>query len=237
MRPNGYTIYSDRSRVIIATGLGSKRSVNRKTGDMVQIWILTRGVDPVRAVSTGKDSLICGDCPHRGVKGSGRSCYVNVGQAPLGIWRAWKRGSYPKLKDYSVFAGRAVRFGAYGDPIHIPIQILKSIASVAKRWTGYTHQWRVSPSYRPFLMASCDSVADQTLAIAQGWRTFRVRTAVEPLMGSEIMCPASPEAGNRSQCASCGLCRGTSLAAKNIAIIVHGSSASNFVSLTSLTRS
>ena len=82
---NGFILHEDSARVIIATGFESP-SDNRKTGPMIQIWILVRSMDPVRAIQEGLDRLICGNCVHRGDgAGGGRSCYVNVGQAPLGI--------------------------------------------------------------------------------------------------------------------------------------------------------
>jgi hypothetical protein len=74
------------------------------------------------------------------------------------------------------------------------------------------------------LMASADSAQDQQDATAQGWRTFRVRTADDTLEQREIACPASDEAGKRTSCDSCGLCDGarTEDRRANIAIIVHG---------------
>ena len=68
---NGFILHEDQSRVIIATGFASP-SDNRKTGDMVQIWILVKSVDPVEAIKSGLDRLICGSCVHRG-DGSGGS--------------------------------------------------------------------------------------------------------------------------------------------------------------------
>ena len=118
---NGFVLHEDSSRVVIATGFSSP-SDNRKTGDMIQIWILVKACDPVQAIKEGLDRLICGNCRHRGDgSGGGRSCYVNAGQAPLGIWRAWRAGAYAPLSFVSVFAGRKVRFGAYGDPTWMPL--------------------------------------------------------------------------------------------------------------------
>jgi len=55
---------------------------NRKTGNMVQVWIMRDDVNPVVAIATGDDVSICGTCPHRKNAKGERSCYVNVGQAP-----------------------------------------------------------------------------------------------------------------------------------------------------------
>ena len=78
---NGYILHEDHARVIIATGF-STPSDNRKTGDMIQIWILVRSVSPTEAIRTGLDRLICGSCVHRGHEENGRhgverTCYVN----------------------------------------------------------------------------------------------------------------------------------------------------------------
>jgi hypothetical protein len=233
----GYILYQTAEYVVIAT----LKSSNRKTGNMVQIWILYRHLTPVQTIKQGKDGVICFDCPHRGKDGmKQRTCYVTM-KAPNGIYRAFINGRYPVLpiEDYGkVFGGRAVRFGAYGEPVLIPMEIMRAIGSVARGWTGYTHQWRNAQyqSYRAFIVASCDSAADYAMARAMGWRTFRVRGTHESLLTGEIMCPASDEAGKRTMCEKCRLCDGTreNDARKNISIIVHGAGSKNFVSIESL---
>jgi hypothetical protein len=68
---NGYVIYRGPSRidgapiVAIATGFRDP-TANRKTGPMIQTWILREDVPPLEAVATGADRSICGECPHRG---------------------------------------------------------------------------------------------------------------------------------------------------------------------------
>jgi len=212
-------IHSDAWRVIIATGL-DRPSTNRKTGNQIQIWILPALVDPIHAVQTGHDTVICGECPLRGRDGKERACYVNIGQAPLSIWRAWKAGKYPAF-DVEAFRGSAVRFGAYGDPVHLPLPILKCIAAVASGWTGYTHHWRdpLRSGYREFLMASCETADDAQRAHWRGWRTFRFTRL--PVAG-EIECPSVTRG---VQCADCQLCAGASKSAKSIFIRPHGSGA------------
>jgi hypothetical protein len=222
---NGYILHEDTHRVIIATGFSTK-SDNRKTGDMIQIWILVKLVDPVQAIKEGLDRLICGSCVHRGDgTGSGRSCYVNVGQAPLGIWRAWKAGNYPPLRSLEAFTGRKVRFGAYGDPVHIPLSLALAISGVSSGWTGYTHQWR-KPSlqaWRSILMASVDSIAELVIARSMGWSTFRV--------GSEASVGESLCASDRdgTPCAVCQLCAGARGGLESVHIPPHGSGATHFV--------
>jgi hypothetical protein len=223
---NGYVIHEDQHRVIIATGF-SHPSDNRKTGDMIQIWILCKAVDPVEAIKQGLDRLICGNCVHRGINGSGRSCYVNVGQAPLGIWRAWKAGRYPVLQFMDCFSGRKVRFGAYGDPTHLPLSLALAIAGVSSGWTGYTHQWR-KPSlqgWRQILMASVDTTAELVIARSMGWSTFRVTSDTDH-ESTESLC-ASDRDG--TPCVDCLACAGVRGGLRAIHIPVHGKGAGHFM--------
>ena len=139
-KASGYQIHSEsvNGHKVVAIVTGANRpTTNRKTGDMLQIWFLLEDTNPVEAVKTGLDSnTVCQGCPFA----SGNGCYVNIGQAPLKIWQAWKDGKYPliEVKDYSkVFGGRKVRFGAYGNPTILPIAKVKLIANTSIGWTGY----------------------------------------------------------------------------------------------------
>lgn len=222
---NGYVLFQDAFRVVIATGFRSK-SANAKTGGMVQVWILTRHIHPLEAIKTGAVKRICGDCPH-----IGSDCYVQVQNAPSGIWKCYQRGGYPQLPSLALFAGRKVRFGAYGDPSYIPLPLVANIASVSDGWTGYTHQWARpwNRGFAEYLMASCDSVEQQLDATRQGWRTFRVGLHIDrrnPRQGwrlrDEINCPASIESGHRSSCERCLLCCGNARrGCKNVEIGNH----------------
>jgi hypothetical protein len=228
---NGYIIHSDSWRIVIAT----MSSQNRKTGNMVQTWILNRRENPVKSIASGTDARVCGDCPLRGNRGKERGCYnrgkergcyVNVGHAPLGIWKSWKSGGYQKAEsgDYgALFGGREIRFGAYGDPVHIPLPKLAAIAASCAGFTGYTHQWRnpVFRAYRQFLMASVENEKDAKKAWRAGWRTFRI--ADQGLAG-EIECPSA----RGIECRDCKLCAGNSRPAKSIFIPAHGTGA-NFI--------
>jgi hypothetical protein len=91
---------------VIVTGY-VRASKNSKTKNVLQTWIMRADVDPRDAVRSGADYAICGSCVHRStVPGTmkGRSCYVNVGQAPLSVFRAYKRGKYPSLES-DAYAG------------------------------------------------------------------------------------------------------------------------------------
>lgn len=218
----GYILHESRASVVIAT----LSSGNRKTGDMVQVWILHRHVAPTVAVQTGQDGAVCGDCPLRPINirkaAVGRlGCYVAVSQAPTSIWRAYKRGSYQKLALHryaEVFGGRTVRLGAYGDPAFIPARVVHAIVRVAAGHTGYTHQWR-----RPFAahlkgvcMASCETERQARAAAAAGWGAFLSRPSGAASASVGILCPS--ERGTK--CSDCLLCDGT--AGRTIWIPVHG---------------
>ena len=231
---NGFILHEDAHRVIIATGFESP-SDNRKTGPMIQIWILVKACDPVEAVKEGLDRLICGNCRHRGDGFQKRSCYVNVQHAPLGIWRAWKAGAYLPLPSVSVFTGRRVRFGAYGDPTWLPLSLALAIAGVASGWTGYTHQWR-KPSmqgWKQLLMASVDTAAELVIARSMGWSTFRVTPDLDHHT-VETLC-ASDRVG--TPCSDCQACAGLGAIGRrptqvSVFIPAHGSGKRHFIEAT-----
>jgi hypothetical protein len=221
--------------VVIATGL-QRKSSNVKTGGMVQTYILRADMEPTAAIKVGADASICGACPHRGDgTGKGRTCYVNVGQGPLAVWRAWKRGAYkaaplayspsgiPLLSE--VGQGRIVRLGTYGDPAAVPAWVWQELTRDCVGHTGYTHQWRkCDQSLCSLVMASADSVSDAAEAHAAGWRTFRVALPCDPVkLDGEARCPASAEMGKRLTCEQCRACNGTATGRRgSIVIQAHG---------------
>ena len=218
--------------VVVAT----LRSSNRKTGGMIQTWILREDMAPLAAIRAGEDRSICGDCVHRGRSGDGRdrSCYVNVGQAPSSVWKAFGRGRYVDFdpnKHLTLFEGRVVRLGAYGDPAAVPYSVWEPIVRSVPSWTGYTHQWRTADvRFRGLCMASVDTEQELNEARAAGWRAFRVKSGTDPVLAGEIVCPASEEAGYRRTCETCRACSGTRFdtapqRAATIVITVHGSAA------------
>lgn len=221
---NGAILWEGKSAIdgapimLIATGL-AKSSSNAKTGDLVQTWILRSDVTPQEAVDSGADASICGACPHRGDvvngKNVGRSCYVTIFQAPRNIYQTAKRGKYARAKGdngAALLAGRNVRLGAYGDPAAIPFHVWARLLKDAARGTGYTHQWKQADSrFARYCMASADNAQEAQEAQAQGYRTFRVGTKAESIVqGVEFLCPASKEAGQKTNCAACLACGGTS---------------------------
>lgn len=226
--PRGAIIYRgpsvlDTKREILGILTGLRRgSRNSKTGASVQLWILDASGHPSDIQRTRADGAICGDCPLR----SGQGCYADP-RALLSIWGAFQRGSYPSVSPYDAaewVRGSMLRLGAYGDPAAIPHAVLRPLVDAATSVVGYTHQWRresVRRATLPYLMASVETPDGAALATAGGWRTFRIRRPGSALLPGEIACPASPEGGERVQCADCTLCDGRKRA-KDIAIVTHG---------------
>jgi hypothetical protein len=240
---HGPSMYDGAPIVCIVTGLAGKRaSANRKTGGMLQTWILRADVDPIAALRSREDSSVCGSCKHRGDPETGRSrtCYVNVGQAPLSVWRAWQRGAYgaPLADAESIAAlgaGLGVRLGSYGDPAAVPANVWHALTSRAAFRTGYTHGWRdAEPSLAQLCMASADSLGEAREARERGFRTFRVAAFGDTFREvGEARCPASEEAGKRVTCDGCPLartvngarvpgCGGAGVTGPNVVIQAHG---------------
>ncbi len=107
-------------------------SKNGKTGNMIQTYIIRSDMSPLDANRTGADYAICGNCPHRGIanpnKVSGladkRTCYVNLGQGALQVWKRFSTGGYPVLSQEQIqenVRGRMVRIGTYGDGFAVHI--------------------------------------------------------------------------------------------------------------------
>lgn len=205
-------------------------STNRKTGNMAQVWILCDDINPVEAVQTGKDVTICGNCSHRKQPDGTRSCYVNVGQGPNSIWKAYKRGRYlDATKDASLWlniriclVGRKIRWGAYGDPSVINPNVVILLNQQCDGHTGYTHQWRseFAQVFKGIFQASCDGFNDYLDATAHGWKTFTV-VHKNATIDYAKQCPATVE-NSVAQCATCKLCDG---ARTNIFVNAHGSGA------------
>ena len=201
----GFIIHEDWNIVAIAT-IGT---ANVKTGDMLQIWIMDRNLHPVESVHSRKDAkLQCKGCPFA----SGNGCYVSP--LPLmAIWRKFQRGEYPTLEKGSIswdslFSGKSVRFGAYGNPSMLPLAIVEDIAKRAKKHTGYFHDWhsmeiKQAQDYGRFFMASCEK-SNVKQAQGIGLRTFMVVPELEEFDGIECLADSKG-----LTCSECGLCDGT----------------------------
>lgn len=179
-------------------------STNRKTGDMLQTWIMRSDVPPLQASRDGLDASVCGDCPHRWHLGG--ACYVNLGRAPTAVWQKFARGGYPTKNPLYIARGRVVRVGSYGNPSAVPAYVWEALLTGARGWTAYEH---LSAELAPFAMMSVDSPEQASEAAEQGLRYFRVGPPGSSPAPNEVLCPASEEAGKKTTCAECLLCGGT----------------------------
>ena len=215
---------------------------NRKTGAVVQQYILRADIDPLEASRTGADYSICGNCRHKGTpapnKTNGvaynRTCYVQLFQGPLGVYKAVKQGYYPAaetIEQVKEFIGGAMlRLGTYGDPASLPEGLNELLIELSGAHTSYTHAHTVDDTISDhaarYSMVSVDSIDDAMRAHSKGFRTFRVipistyqEHGTNALLKNEIMCPNT--IGVR--CIDCKLCNGTKYKnGKSIAIVAHG---------------
>jgi hypothetical protein len=235
-KPRGLVLYVGPSMLepgatiaVIAT----LETSNVKTGDMVQVWIIRVDINPVAASKAGMDSAICGSCVHRHFNGG--ACYVNIGQAPNAVYKAFIAGKYPEYdaeKHEHFLRDRRIRLGAYGDPAAAPFEVMEYLANVGTGHTGYTHQTRhanFDPRFIDICMVSADSPKQAAQWHEKGARTFRVAMEGDAMFDNEIEC-LSDSVG--AQCITCGLCDGSKRNADSIVITVHGSRASSFKTAT-----
>jgi len=214
--------------VVIATGI-SDSTDNRKTGDMIQTWIMRADIAPNVAVKDGRDSSVCGDCnlrPSKTRPAGRKPCYVKVWQAPRSIYGAFVRGRYAAVapsEARKLFAGRKLRLGSYGNPSAAPFEMWNEVAIDTAGRTGYIHNWRNADSrWAGLCMASVESVSEGIEARKLGYRLFRVNQGDSPKAPGEVSCPASKEAGHKTHCAACLACGGHSSKARaDIVINAH----------------
>ena len=235
MLKNSYIVWEGASLidgspiVLILTGFVN-HTLNRKTGRLLQSWIIQQNLVPTDAAKKGLEKGICGDCPLK-LSQTG-ACFVNL--LPVNnIYRTYFAGNYPKLSANEIEILKRYRFpiriGSYGDPTAVPFDVWEPIISASGRYTGYTHQFHKCDSrWKQYLMASVQSESEACIAQSQGWRTFRIIAPDTPLSENEILCSHTQD--DRIQCETCLLCDGAS-SKPNIADRVHGLKwkVSNFV--------
>lgn len=238
MKPQNSIIYRGPSMIdglpIVVVAI--TKSSNSKTGNMVQTYILCdNGLDPMLNNKLGNDYSICGNCKHKGEAqdidapgkhAKGRTCYVALFQGVLNVWKQVQKNAYPTAQGHEAIAklgaGRMVRIGTYGDGAAVPSFIFDSLLSEADGHTGYSHQDDILDIDPKLYMISADNAAQAIQAWKDGKRTFRVLDNINDLIkGSEVLCPASKEAGRRATCDTCKLCAGSTVKAKSIAIVQH----------------
>jgi hypothetical protein len=225
---SGYIVYEgpsmfDKKPIVAIVTL---KSTNDKTGNMAQLWILSKDVAPHDAVKSGEDQSVCGGCKHRHNKGG--ACYVLPFQGPLSVYRSYKRGNYPMLNDENIksLKGRKLRLGAYGDPAMVPQSNINVLKNATRGMTGYTHQWmfkRLS-STMDNCQGSVDSLAEAAKfkAMYPNGHYFRVTSDISDIQPNEVQCPADTSGVS---CMECMMCDGNT---QDIVIEVHGAKASRF---------
>lgn len=220
----------DGQPIIVVAVWSSK---NRKTGDMLQTYILRSDLPPLEANKLGEDYSICGNCALRGTptldptkkQAEGRACYVVLGQGPTVVWNGLQRGIYPdytnRQQRRALGRGRMVRIGTYGDGAAAPKYVWDDLLFEAEGHNAYSHNGGDPRIY----MQSADTLPQAQAAWSSGFRTFRlVRDVSDIVRHNEILCPSS----RGVQCVDCRLCGGTQVKAKSIAIVVHGNGAKHF---------
>ncbi len=240
---NGPSLIDGKPIIVVAI----VSSGNIKTGNMIQTHIIRSDINPLEASKTGQDYSICGDCIHRGTASNnpdkktaeGRTCYVNIGQGPNQVFKAYKAGKYPTANPEQIQAigyGRMVRLGTYGDPAAAPSTVWDNLLKDAAGYTGYTHQHNAkqAPDYSR-MMYSADTAAQAQQAHSKGYRTFRVIPVQDyatqgkaSILANEILCPASKENDKGITCNNCKLCTGSTTKGKSIAIVAHGTSRNKY---------
>lgn len=225
----GPSVLDGQPIVAILTGYKHKGSQNAKTGRMLQTWILRSDVHPAVAAKDGSDYSICGDCKFRADPATSRKrrCYVRVHQAPAAIYRAYKANRYQVYSASSIqegtlpASGVRLRMGSYGDPAAVPMGAWQELLGRVQHRTGYTHQWAspVAQWLAPYVMASCDSVAEYVLAKSMGWNAFvahnhQDQKTRELLKAHGVKpCPSSAEWKAEGKpvvpCSTCLKCDGT----------------------------
>ena len=170
---------------------------------------------------------VCFDCPFRGYL----KCYTHKYQQYSGFVSMLKSivREFTTLdfvpyvgiqteKILSMAKNRYIRFGTYGEPTLIPLDLVKSMVDASKSHTGYTHQWAKNLDFAKYFMASTHSEGQSKVAEKMGFRSF---IASSKPISNAVVCPASKEAGFKSTCEKCGLCSGERKGKKHVVILEH----------------
>ena len=214
---NSVKIFQNKASTVFSAVTGFTRpSANIKTGDMLQVTILSPSISPTDAKHSGGDSEYCGGennpCPMHSV------CYVLEFQMPEQVWRAVHANKPEPIPT----SPKAIRLGAYGDPAFLPLPLLAELTK-GKNYTGYTNQWRygIDTEYARYCMASVTSLVDRAKAKKLGYRTYRALHENEAPVKGEVMCPYYTS-GGAVQCVDCRLCSGLASGAKDIVAPISG---------------
>jgi ferredoxin-like protein FixX len=227
----GYVIYEGPSQLEKENDIVcilTIKSANVKLGNMAQLWILPKNINPHQAIVESKDSMVCGKCPHR--HSLNGSCYV-LSFVPSNIHKTYLAGKYTKvninLKQYiQKFSNMNLnlRCSAYGDLSAVPVGILNQLHKLSKTYTAYTH----SPNnidlsklnFKP--MISVENEEQVKHWNDKGYKTFRTKLPTQNKLSNELVCPATIENKKvKITCENCLLC-GTNNKKHNIVLDVHG---------------
>lgn len=199
----------------------------------------TFSIDQVLSKSLINDAKVCFNCPFSFNQNKGRSggCYTHKGLLSFGLKSKLNRlnklykagkiqtgyyGIFDKIYKYSLkYPVKFARFGTYGEPTLLPIELMTSLSSIVKKYSGYTHQYmNVDKDYSKFLMSSVHNIFEAIISKSLGYRSF--------LVGSDkpanfVLCPSSSTIAkeNKLSCANCGLCAGSNIGAKDIFEFKH----------------
>jgi hypothetical protein len=203
--------------LLLLTGI-SRPSQNRKTGPVIQSYILKEGIKPTEYRHQGAKA-ICGECPIKD------ACYV--GNYYL---NSIYDGSNREVDHFplALLKGRVLRLGAYGDPAAVPFAVWDRLVKWTAGWTGYTHQWQYcDQNFKKLTMASVETVTQAEQAWSMGWQTYRVGLPSEEPTTDELYCPHYTfEFNPPIKCLQCQLCAGINSdlsPKKGIFVHVHGS--------------
>ena len=172
---------------------------------------------------------ICGNCPFH----KNKSCYAKD-QGLSRLMSKFMDGGYPEI-DLSFFLDLVenhnprIRFGRFGDCSLVPFEMISTIATNCKSFTGYTNQWRANyydHRFNDLFMVSTVGEADRVKAInvlSEDIRTFNVIGTEDSYTDNPeraISCPSV----QGFTCTDCGLCDGNTerQGAYNIEIKAHG---------------
>jgi hypothetical protein len=218
-----------------------KKSQNSKIGDGNVIQTYHFSIDQVMNNDFTQDKSNCLNCRFSFNQNEGRSggCYTHKGLQLMGLksklrslHKAFNDGKIKEFdkSEFDNFIQKIstkkvdlCRFGAYGEPSLLSVDICAKLKKLAKNTTGYTHQWHnINEDYSNYFMASIDNTFELAIAKSKGYRSF-FATDNKPVNSKTITnCPASKEAGNKTTCVKCSLCNGAQgNSKKDIYILTH----------------
>lgn len=197
-------IEADKKRPIVQTYTFSRQ----------QFELVREGFKGMKLFFNAADTN-CLDCPYNTF---GR-CYTHkfnqfVGFKAMLKMVVRKYGSWDVIPVYSpvqlpfiaaMCKDTYIRFGTYGEPSLIPVELIEACIGQAASYTGYTHQWKRF-NLGAYFMASVHDDKGVQAAKAAGYRSF---VATNDEIKDAVHCPASKEQGFKSHCSKCALCSGT----------------------------